>query len=115
MEGYDGCRVLGATGGCGLCRSGSVRRAGLGGGRLGDRPQDQLALVHKNEMVLPVPLAERVRDMTAGTRGGDIHIHTGGNSFSATDAAGMDRLMRQHEKAIVRTIARLHRNGSFRV
>jgi hypothetical protein len=78
-------------------------------------PQDQLALVHKNEMVLPAPLAERVREMTAGTRGGDIHIHTGGNSFSATDAAGMDRLMRQHEKAIVRTIARLHRNGSFRV
>src|SRR5262249_7168139 len=76
-------------------------------------PQDQLALVHKNEMVLPAALADRVRDMTSGSGTSEIHIHAGGNSFAATDAAGMERLMRQHEKAIVRTIQRLHRNGAL--
>lgn len=38
-------------------------------------PRDQLAMVHKNEMILPSALAERVRNMTDGAGGGVVNIH----------------------------------------
>ena len=46
-------------------------------------PSDQLAMIHKNEMILPAPLAQSVRDMSEAGGGGATHVHLHG----VTDAS----------------------------
>ncbi len=72
-------------------------------------PSDQIAQLHKNEMVLPAPLAEGVRNMTAnnGGRGdgGDTHLHV-----HAVDAQSVRRLFKNNGAALMATLKQQQRN-----
>ena len=74
-------------------------------------PEDQMAMVHKNEMILPAPLAEGVRNMIGqgGAGGGathNWHIH-------AVDAAGVKRFFLDNQDALAAALSRASRNGVF--
>jgi hypothetical protein len=66
-------------------------------------PSDQVAMIHKNEMVLPAHIAEPVRQMAAAGGGGGQQFHFHG----VTDASWW----RHNQGNIVRTIAEAARNG----
>lgn len=67
--------------------------------------------LHSREMVLPAPLAERVRDMTDGDGGGAvIHHHW---TIHATDAASFERQLNTNDSALLRTLSRLSRERRF--
>ena len=84
-------------------------------------PSDQLAMIHKNEMVLPAPLAERVRQMASGGEGGSgggggatggghtIHIH-------ANDAASFAQMLNQpeHSAALTKWVGTRFRDGRIK-
>lgn len=71
-------------------------------------PSDQMAMIHKNEMVLPAPLAESVRQMAEFGMGGG-----GGDTFiiQTPDAEGFERLLARNDGAMVRQMQRLARDG----
>ena len=72
-------------------------------------PSDQLAMIHKNEMVLPAHLAERVRSMSGGGGGdGATHVHFHGPVF---DKKGVERFFDAHQGALLRTLGTAARNG----
>jgi len=66
-------------------------------------PADQVAMIHKNEMVLPASIAEPVRQMAAAGGGGGAQIHFHG----VTDASWW----KHNQGNIVRTIGEVMRNG----
>ena len=66
-------------------------------------PSDQVAMIHKNEMVLPASIAEPVRQMAAAGGGGGQQIHFHG----VTDASWW----RHNQGNIMRTIGEAARNG----
>ncbi len=70
----------------------------------GVNPMTQL---HQNEMVLPAPLADRVRTMTAGGGAGAVHLHV-----HAVDAKSVERLFRDHGPALAKVLRGQHRNFS---
>jgi hypothetical protein len=76
-------------------------------------PSDQLAYLHKNEMVLPSAIAQRFQNASTGDAGGDVHIHFGGHTINATDAKGVERILKDNERTIVKIIKRQFRNGAF--
>jgi hypothetical protein len=69
--------------------------------------------LHEREMVLPAPLAERVRDMTGGGGGGDtIHVNIGG--IHALDGASVERVLLDNQGPLAKAIQRAHRDGRFK-
>ena len=67
-------------------------------------PSDQVAMIHKNEMVLPANIAEPVRQMAArGGGGGDVHFH--GTTSSGFFIA--------HQNELVAALKAAGRNGKF--
>lgn len=71
------------------------------------------AMIHEREMVLPAPLAERVRDMTGGGGGGDtIHVNIGG--IHALDGASVERVLMDNQGPLAKAIQRAHRDGRLR-
>jgi hypothetical protein len=75
-------------------------------------PDDSLAFVHKNEMVLPAGLASGLAGMVAGESEGDRHLHVN-YSVSATDARSFEGRLEEHADALVRVIRRAWRHGKF--
>lgn len=74
-------------------------------------PADQLAMVHKSEMILPAPLAESIRAMAGGggrSGGGTLHV-------SAIDAQSFEAALRRNDSTLVRVIEDLFRNGQLRL
>ena len=69
-------------------------------------PSDQVAMIHKNEMVLPASIAEPVRQMAAAGGGGGQQIHFHG----VTDASWW----RHNQDNIMKTIGEAARNGRTR-
>jgi len=68
-------------------------------------PSDQVAMIHKNEMVLPASIAEPVRQMAAAGGGGpQVHIH-------AMDAPSVQALFRRHQGSLMSVMAEAMRNG----
>jgi len=91
-----------------MAMKGSISYAAGGWGNI---PNDQMAMVHKNEMILPAPLAESVRTMAAGggaAGGGDIHIH-------AMDAGRFLDFAQANKGAFRTVITDLARNNSLNV
>lgn len=90
-----------------MAMKGSISSAAGGWAQV---PNDQLAAVHKNEMILPAPLAESVRQMAqnggGGAGGGDIHIH-------AMDAGSFLTFAQQNRKAFATVVKDLVRNGAL--
>lgn len=78
---------------------GSVASASRGWGNV---PYDDMpTLLHKNEMVLPAPIAKKVRD---GAGGGSIHI-------SALDARSFADVVRRNPRGFAAGARRAHRLG----
>lgn len=75
-------------------------------------PSDQLAMIHKNEMILPADLAGGVRDMVSsgkssgsGGSGGDIHLNV-----SAMDSKSFADAISQHDGPIHKAVKKAKRN-----
>ena len=74
-------------------------------------PDDSLAFVHKNEMVLPAALSSGLSQMIASeSSGGDVHVNF---SVAATDAKSFEGRLQEHADTLVRVIKRAWRHGKF--
>jgi hypothetical protein len=80
-----------------------------------DVPSDQLAQIHKNEMVLPARHSAKLRDMLesdeggmGGKGGGTVNV-----SISAVDAKSVERLFKANGGALARTLKSQARNFVF--
>jgi hypothetical protein len=77
-------------------------------------PADQIAQIHKNEMVLPAWAAEGARktfaDAASGRRpaGGDVHLHMHGEII---DRRGVETWFNRNQGAMLRTLGGAMRNG----
>ena len=77
-------------------------------------PSDQVAMIHKQEMVLPAHIANPLREsLASGTMGGsggggDTHVH-----ISAVDRKSVERLFTQHGSALFKALGTHARNGRF--
>lgn len=74
-------------------------------------PHDMPAMVHQGETILPRPFAEDFRAAISGNGragGGDTHVH-----INATDAESVQRLFDRNGPALVKSLQRQLRNGSF--
>jgi hypothetical protein len=73
-------------------------------------PGDQMAQIHKKEMVLPAEHAEALRAMTAGggRGGGAVHLHV-----HATDADSVRRLFLDNKGALADALRSAQRAGHF--
>ena len=78
-------------------------------------PSDQMAMVHKNEQILPASYAEGLRNLVAaggqGGGGGEVHNHS--YNIVANDAPSFIQMMNQpgHKAAFVSYMGGLMRNG----
>lgn len=92
--------------------------AAEGGFDVGDiAPLTQL---HPREMVLPEPLAERVRNMTTTnnttSRGGDFNAHFGGvtiNGAGTFDGHSIAKALDRAHGSLAKVLKNMHRNGAF--
>ncbi len=74
-------------------------------------PHDGMAMIHRNEMVLPPPQAQVMRDVLGGDGGGgggDIHLH-----IHTPDAEGARRFLLDNQDAVAEAVRGAHRNGAF--
>lgn len=75
-------------------------------------PDDSLAFVHKNEMVLPAALSSGLSQMISddGASGNNLHVNF---SVAATDAKSFEGRLHEHADTLVRVIKRAWRHGKF--
>lgn len=74
-------------------------------------PDDSLAFVHKNEMVLPAGLSSGLSQMVgAGEGGRNLHVNF---SVAATDSKSFEGRLHEHADTLVRVIQRAWRHGKF--
>lgn len=71
-----------------------------------DVPQDTLAMIHKNEVVLPASLAQRFRDSSEPGGGGETHHHW---NISAIDASSFQKFARDNSGAFGDAFVKAHR------
>jgi hypothetical protein len=81
----------------------------------GIMPQDNIAMLHKNEMVLPPDLSSFVQNAAARSSGQAPAGMTFNfsHSVSAVDAQGVGDVLRAHEALIQRAVYRSMRRGGF--
>jgi hypothetical protein len=73
-----------------------------------DVPRDSFVNVHKNEMILPSALADRVRTMTSDKGGSDTHVHL---HVQAIDAQSVTRLFQNSGSALADVLRKQVRNN----
>ncbi len=89
-------------------------------------PENQLAMVHKNEMVLPAALAENIRRMSAGspgmtggstssTMGNTVHTHTHNWTVQAWDGKDVKRVLDNHKHLVSSALLSSHRDGGIKI
>jgi hypothetical protein len=84
-------------------------------GGWGDIPSDQLAMVHKNEMILPAHIAQGVRDMSSGGNagsggqgGGDTHHW----HISTMDGRSTEHFFRNNMTALAKAVKTKTQNSA---
>lgn len=80
-------------------------------GGWGQVPEDQLAMVHKNEMILPAPIAETMRNLSeqgAATAGGG-----GSVTITAMDAQSFVEFLKRNGGSLAGVLKELERNGQL--
>ena len=90
-------------------------------GGWGDIPQDQIAQVHKNEMILPAPIASGVRDAisatgTLGSGGGGSSGGSGGAptlNIYALDGQSVYNVLTQNSGQVAMALQGIAQNGHF--
>jgi hypothetical protein len=75
-------------------------------------PDDALAFVHKNEMVLPASLSSGLSQMISSDDSGSNNMHIN-FSVSATDSKSFEGRLHDHADTLVRVIKRAWRHGKF--
>lgn len=76
-------------------------------------PDDSLAFVHKNEMVLPASLSSGLSQMIgSGDEGGGNNLNVN-FSVAATDSRSFEGRLHEHADALVQVIKRAWRHGKF--
>jgi hypothetical protein len=73
-------------------------------------PQDTLAMIHKNEMVLPANLAESVRSMASGGDHGSERRNVS-ITIQAMDGQDVHRVLTRHQDSLFRIFREGGRNG----
>jgi len=76
-------------------------------------PDDSLAFVHKNEMVLPASLSSGLSQMIGSgeeSGGNSLHVNF---SVAATDSRSFESRLHEHADALVQVIKRAWRHGKF--
>lgn len=68
-------------------------------------PQDGMAMIHKKEMVLPAPLAEKVRNMSEGGGGGNYNV-----TIQAVDSKSFGDMIKRNPNFIMDAIQNQSRN-----
>lgn len=68
-------------------------------------PSDQLAYLHRKEVVLPAALSGGLKDLIARGSGGGINVHYA-PTIHALDARGVDEILSAHSDTILRMVAR---------
>jgi hypothetical protein len=74
-------------------------------------PSDQIAQLHKNEMVLPAHLAERIRNMTGDEEGGRDERRNVSITIQAMDGQDVHRVLTKHQDSLFRIFREGGRNG----
>lgn len=70
-------------------------------------PSDQIAQIHKNEMVLSAPIAEGMRNLIGGGgAGGSVAVH-----IHANDAKSFNDMLKRNQGGLMSVIAEAVRNG----
>ena len=78
-------------------------------------PQDQIAAIHRNELIMPARESEALRDLLSS--GGGTASGRGGNtsntkiSVSAMDARGVRSVFERNDRELVRTLEKASRRG----
>jgi hypothetical protein len=68
-------------------------------------PNDMIAMVHKNESILPAGIAGSLREtVSSGKSGGDVHLHV-----HAIDASGVQAWFEKNSDSLVTTLQRARR------
>ena len=75
-------------------------------------PGDQLTMLHRNEMVLPAGVADRMRGVIDGGGGGGISVIVN-HSVNAVDAASFQQHIRRHGNMIGNEVARVLKKRGF--
>ncbi len=70
-------------------------------------PSDQLAMVHKDEMILPAHIAQPLKHMAQGS-GSTVNLHV-----HAVDGESVRRLLLGHGPELAEALTQAHRNGLF--
>lgn len=75
-------------------------------------PHDQIAAIHKNELIMPAKESEALRNLlSSGGQPSSSGTVKQINNFSAMDGASMRRLFQQNDGAILKTLEKAARRG----
>ena len=74
-------------------------------------PSEQLTMLHRNEMVLPAGVADRMRGVIEGGGGGGVTVVVN-HSVSAVDAESFQAHLRRHANLIGQEVSRMLRKRS---
>lgn len=79
-------------------------------------PDDSVAQLHRNEMVLPAQISSKIQGMVenenragGGRGGGDSHVHL---AVHAMDQAGVQNFLDKHSGKVARSLKKIARNGA---
>jgi len=67
-------------------------------------PHDMLAQIHKGEVIVPAPFADKARDFISGGGGGDSYHISNPMTVNAIDARGVDSLLKKHGDTIGKVV-----------
>ena len=96
-----------AAGAAAAAVSGGMAIASAAGGW--EVPHDTLAMVHKDEKILPAAVSKKIDDWTGDKGGGDTHVHF---NISAIDGKSVKKFFANNSDLVAQTVGRVVRNNN---